>query len=51
MATIAFGVVVSVADVPSYLPLVFEGVILVAVLRLLYRLHTHTPNNTTQAAN
>lgn len=42
VATIAFGVVVSVADVPSYLPLVFEGVILVAVLRLLYR-STRTP--------
>lgn len=46
LATIAFGVIVSVADVPSYLPLVFEGAILVAVMRLLYRLHTYTPNST-----
>lgn len=46
LATIAFGVIVSVVDVPSYLPLVFEGVILLAILRLLYRLHTYSPNNT-----
>lgn len=45
LASIAFGVIASVADVPSYLPFVFEGAILVAVLRLLYRLHTYTSNS------
>lgn len=46
LATIAFGIIASVVDIPSYLPLVFELVILIAVLRLLYRLHTYAPNNT-----
>lgn len=46
LATIAFGIIASIVDIPSYLPLVFELVILIAVLRLLYRLHTYTPNNT-----
>lgn len=46
LAAIAFGMIFTVADPPSYLPLVVEGVILIAVVRLLYRLHTYTPSNT-----
>lgn len=47
LAAIVFGIIASIADLPSYLTLVFEGAILVVVLRLLYRLHTYSPNNTT----
>ena len=46
IAVIAFGVLVSVTEVPSYLDLVLQAVILVAVLRLLYRLNTWTPQTT-----
>lgn len=47
LAALGFGIIASVSDLPSYLTLVFEGAILVVVLRLLYRLHTYSPNNTT----
>jgi hypothetical protein len=43
IAVTAFGVIASVTDVPSYLSLLIEATILVAVLRLLYRLNTWTP--------
>lgn len=46
LAVTVFGVIASVTDVPSYLPLLIEGAILLAVLRLLYRLHTYSPTNT-----
>lgn len=45
LAGLALGVVIAVADTPSYLPLVFSAVILLAVARLLYRLHTYTPGD------
>jgi hypothetical protein len=46
LAVTVFAVIASVTDMPSYLPLVIEGAILLAVLRLLYRLHTYSPNDT-----
>lgn len=46
LAAIAFGVILTVADPPSYLPLIVEGAILLAVARLLYRLHTYPPSTT-----
>ncbi|WP_135534077.1 hypothetical protein [Halostella pelagica] len=46
LAVTVFGVIASVTEIPSYLPLLIEGAILLAVLRLLYRLHTYSPNGT-----
>ncbi|RLM63377.1 hypothetical protein [Halorubrum sp. Atlit-26R] len=46
IAVIALGGLASVTEVPSYLDLVLQAVILVAVLRLLYRLNTWTPQTT-----
>lgn len=46
LAALALGVVVAVADPPGYLPALVEVAILVAVLRLLYRLHTYDPTTT-----
>ncbi|WP_435155524.1 hypothetical protein [Haladaptatus sp. DFWS20] len=45
LASLALGAIITVASPPSYLPTIFEAVILLAVLRLLYRLHTYTPAN------
>lgn len=47
LAAIALSVLIVVADTPSYLPIIFEAIILIAVVRLLYRLHTYTPTDTT----
>lgn len=44
LATVGFGVVFTVADPPSYLGLVFEVVVVLAVVRLLYRLRTYDSN-------
>jgi hypothetical protein len=38
------GAFVTFTSAPSYLGTIFEVVVLVAVARLLYRLHTYTPN-------
>jgi hypothetical protein len=43
IAVVAFGVLASVTNPPSYLGLVVGAVIVVAVLRLLYRLNTWSP--------
>jgi len=43
LATLGLGVVFALADPPAYLPLVFGVVVLVAVVRLLYRLRTYAP--------
>lgn len=43
LAAAALGGAYVVTDLPSYLPLVFEAAVLVAVVRLLYRLHTYAP--------
>lgn len=47
LAATALGVLIAVAEIPSYLPLVFEVIIVFAVVRLLYRLHTYTPADAT----
>ncbi len=43
LAAVALGALIALTDVPSYLPLVFAAVIVVAVARLIYRLRTYTP--------
>jgi len=43
LATIGLGAVFALADPPSYLPVVFGAAVLLAVVRLLYRLRTYTP--------
>ena len=45
LATVAFGVIFSVSSPPSYLGVVFEVVVVLAVLRLLYRIRTYTPDD------
>lgn len=46
LGALALGVLIVLTEIPSYLPIVFEIVILVAVVRLIYRLHTYTPEGT-----
>jgi hypothetical protein len=43
IAVFVFGILASVLDPPSYLTLVVVTVIVVAVLRLIYRLNTWSP--------
>jgi len=43
IAVVVFGVLASLIEPPSYLSLVVEGAILLAVVRLLYRLNTWAP--------
>jgi uncharacterized membrane protein YeaQ/YmgE (transglycosylase-associated protein family) len=43
IAVFVFGVLASVTTLPSYLELVVGAVILLAVLRLVYRLNTWSP--------
>lgn len=47
IAVIGFGILASVTDPPSYLGLIIEAAILIAILRLLYRLNTWSPAQTT----
>ena len=47
LAAIVLGVLIVVTDVPSYLPTVFGGIIVLAVVRMIYRLRTYSPANTT----
>lgn len=42
-----FGVLASVIEPPSYLGLIIGAAIVIAVLRLLYRLNTWSPSQTT----
>lgn len=44
IAVFVFGVLASVMELPSYLEIVVGAIILVAVLRLLYRLNTWSPS-------
>jgi len=44
IAVFGFGVLASVMQPPSYLGIVVEAVILLAVMRLLYRLNTWSPS-------
>lgn len=43
LATFGFGAIATYLDPPSYLPVIFEVIILLAIVRLIYRLHTYTP--------
>jgi len=45
-AALVIGAVVTLTDVPGYLATVFEVAVLLAVGRLLYRLHTYSPDGT-----
>ncbi|GAB6862510.1 hypothetical protein ACFR97_17105 [Haloplanus litoreus] len=47
LAAIVLGVLIVSTDVPPYLPGVFGGIIVLAVVRMIYRLRTYTPANTT----
>jgi hypothetical protein len=47
LAAITLGVLFVTTDVPSYLPAIFGGIIVLAVVRMVYRLRTYTPANTT----
>ena len=47
LAAIVLGVLIVSTDVPSYLPTVFGGLIVLAVVRMIHRLRTYTPANTT----
>lgn len=47
LASLAVGVVTSLVDVPSSATLVVGAVILLAVLRLVYRLNTYSPASST----
>ncbi len=44
IAVLAFGILASVIDLPSYLGTVVGAAIVLAVLRLLYRLNTWSPS-------
>lgn len=44
LAAVGLGVAFTLAEPPSYLTTVFEVAVLLAVGRLLYRLHTYTPS-------
>lgn len=46
IAVFGVGILASVTDPPSYLSLVVTAAILLAVLRLLYRLNTWSPEAT-----
>ena len=46
IAVFVFGVIASVTEPPYYLELTFGMVIVLAVLRLLYRLNTWSPSQT-----
>jgi hypothetical protein len=41
------GVLIVVTEIPSYLPPLFGAIIILAVARLIYRLRTYTPSDTT----
>ena len=43
LAALALGALAALADLPAYLSTVFEAAVLLAVARLLYRLHTYNP--------
>lgn len=45
LAAIGLGVAFTLVDPPSYLATIFEVAVLVAVARLLYRLHTYSPSD------
>lgn len=47
IAVFAFGVLASMMELPSYLEIMVGAIILVAVLRLLYRLNTWSPSHVT----
>lgn len=46
IAAIALGVLIATIDIPSYLPVVFGGIIFLAVVRMIYRIRTYTPTDT-----
>ncbi|ELY63353.1 DUF3784 domain-containing protein [Natrinema versiforme] len=46
IAIVVFGILSSVMDLPSYVTLVITAAILLAVLRLIYRLNTQPPQPT-----
>lgn len=46
LAGLGYGAVQSLVDVPSYATLLVGAVILLAVLRLVYRLNTYSPTGT-----
>ncbi|WP_115862816.1 hypothetical protein [Halorussus litoreus] len=45
LAAVGLGVAFTLADPPSYLATVFEVAVLLAVGRLIYRLHTYAPDS------
>ena len=47
VALLAFGVLAGLMALPSYFDLVLGGAIVLAVARLVYRLNTWSPNQTT----
>lgn len=47
IAAIALGILIITIDIPSYLPVVFGGLIFLAVVRMIYRIRTYTPTDTT----
>lgn len=47
LAVFMFGVLASVFELPSYLEIVIGAIILLAVVRLLYRLNTWSPPKAT----
>jgi cytochrome c biogenesis protein CcdA len=46
LAAVALGGLLAFTRVPSYLPPLFGAVVVLAVLRLIYRLNTYTPTDT-----
>lgn len=46
LAALALGVLTAVTELPSYLPLLVQAIILLAVVRMIYRLYTYTPETT-----
>lgn len=46
IAIVVFGILTSVMNLPSYVTLVITAAILLAVLRLIYRLNTQPPQPT-----
>jgi hypothetical protein len=44
LATVAVGAIVTVADPPSFVLILFTVIVFLAVARLVYRLNTHAPN-------
>jgi putative flippase GtrA len=47
LAAIVLGVLIVITNVPSYLPTAFGGIIVLAVVRMIYRLRTYSPANMT----